>query len=68
MQIEPINSFSSYAAASALQKLREYYEEVSARRLAGSNYLQELGRAAKQMEAEQARNAALFEQFRRLSS
>jgi hypothetical protein len=67
MQIDPITSFSSRAAANASQRILEYYYEMSAKRLAGGNYLRELGSIAKQLDVAHARNAELFEKFRQRS-
>ena len=65
MRIEPIDTFTSRAAIIARQELIALYNELSRKIVAESNYLENLGENLKQLEGEQARNAALFELFRR---
>ena len=65
MQVDPISSYNSQVAANALERLRQYAELAERRILYHANYLRELGEGIQQMEAERAKNAALFEKFRR---
>jgi hypothetical protein len=66
MQIEPIGSgFSARATQRAMEAMREYGRIQAERRLAGANILRELGKAVASMEAERARNAEMFDKFRK---
>lgn len=65
MQIDPINYSTSRAAANALEKVREYYEMLRAKQLAGANYLKLVGEGLEKMEAERIKSQRMFEEFRR---
>ncbi|MBI4659627.1 MAG: hypothetical protein HY735_12375 [Verrucomicrobia bacterium] len=65
MHIDPISSYNAYVAKNALDRLREYAELAERRILLHANYLRELGQGIKKMEMERAKNAELFEKFRR---
>jgi hypothetical protein len=63
MQIDPISTFTSRAASIARQELIALYSQLSRKIVAESNYLERLGSGVKQMDAERAKNAALFATF-----
>lgn len=65
MQVDPISSYNNQIAANALERLLQYAELAERRILYHANYLRDLGEAIQQMEAERAKNAELFQKFRR---
>lgn len=65
MQIDPINLFAGRAASNAMERVREYYESLRARQLAGANYLKSVGEGLRAIEAERIKSQKMFEEFRR---
>ena len=65
MYVDPISEMNVRTARNAIERLKEYAALAEQRLLYHANYLRDLGEGVRRMEIEQAKNAELFDKFRR---
>ena len=65
MYVDPISAMNIRTARNAIDRLKEYAELAEQRLLYHANYLRDLGEGVRLREIERAKNAELFDVFRR---